>query len=216
MKSNCAPVVARLSLLLSLLGAIAGPARADEPLPQDPTASASSPFVLKGKVERKRRYQSIKLKSGAEDGATNEDLEESKEIGIEWDRWRNKFARAIWKRTNQKLAGGDAIMIGRYYIKYGNNPKLDFPQGVMAEVACDITSDRRVNNVRVVSSTGVSQFTQLVVSSFEELNSKSVLEFPKGSQRQCVSMNVTMKMGTGQFHETKFDDVEKVRFTARN
>jgi hypothetical protein len=165
-------------------------------------------ILLHGKVEKKGKYKSLEG-TLSNDGASED---EDKELSIEWDRWRNKFAKAIWKKTNQKLAGGDAWVFGKFYIKYGLNPIPHFDKGVRAEVSCDITSEGRVCNVNVVTSSGVEKFTQLVVDSFHDLSYKSFLDFPKGSQREKVSMTIEMKMGNGEFHEHKFDDVEKVRF----
>ncbi len=171
----------------------------------------NDPVVLHCKVERKSR-RPAKQKPNAQEGSATA-TEEEGEISIEWDRWRNRFARAVWKRTNQKLAGGDAIMLGRFYIKYGNNRKPEIPRGAQVEVCCDITAERQVVNVHLVSTSGERNFNKLVLESFEDLNSKSLLEFPRGSQRNKVSMNLKLKIGTGEFQETKFDDVETVKFS---
>lgn len=181
-----------------------------EPGGETEEVTTSSKLILQGKVEKKSGRSSTKLHTGVD--ASDPDAE-NKQVAIEWDHWRNRFAHEIWKRTNVMLVGGDAFMIGKIYIKYGVNPAREFPKGVSVDVACNITADRHVTDIHVTSSSGVKEFNELVMQAFKDLDKKHILAFPKCSQRQSVSMTVSMKIGNGQFTPFKFDDVERVTFS---
>lgn len=138
--------------------------------------------------------------------------EETKELSIAWDSWRNKFNRSVWKKLNQKLLGSDAIFIGPIYIKWAGRPIPHFEKGLRAEFECQVNANRTITDLHLLSKSGNAQFDQILLESVQEVN-KSRLQFPEGSQRQSVKMGCAFKIGNGQFNETKYDDVEKVNET---
>lgn len=170
---------------------------------QEPAKDLQTPVQEKSTGESKTEYRIL----------TGDTVVETRELSIAWDSWRNKFNRSVWKKLNQKLLGGDAIIMGPICIKWAGRPIPHFEKGLRAEFECQVHANRTITNLHLVSKSGNTQFDQILLESVQEVN-KSRLQFPEGSQRQFVEMGCAFKIGNGQFHETKYGDVEKVTYAS--
>jgi len=170
-----------------------------------PPDNRSKSRVLQGRIEK------TVSKGSAGQGINSPIQSGEQELSIEWDKWRNRFTRAVWYKANQKLAGGDVIFLGGLCLKFGDAPALNFEKGLSVTYSCDISSNRQISNIRVHSSSGNTAFDELIVGCVRAISGKRILQFPKGSQRQLVMESSTLTVGRREFHETKYDDIEKIR-----
>ncbi len=146
------------------------------------------------------------------DGQISADASEE-EISIEWDRWRNKVSKSIWSKFCNYLQGGDTIMIGNLYWKYGTNPALNFPDNTRATYSVTVDSDMNVVEAKITSSSGIAKFDDIVRRSAESVNKKKFLKFPAGSKRKQISISLQLfTTKHGGFKNIEFHDVE--RYTA--
>ncbi|MBX9694179.1 MAG: hypothetical protein K2Z81_17480 [Cyanobacteria bacterium] len=136
--------------------------------------------------------------------------QQQEETSIAWDEWRNKVSKMFWRKLNERLAGGDAIMIGSKVIKLGNNPYIRFPIGTTLTYACEITRDHRIQNLRIESSSGNVQWNNMMLNAVWAFNGKKSLSFPSGSQRDTVTVRYRMTYNQqGGFIPGNYNDVER-------
>lgn len=140
-----------------------------------------------------------------------EDLDS--EIQIEWDNWYKRFEKAIYNKFSVLLCGGDAVAIGGLFLKLGDAPPLKFKDGTNATFACDINSNKQLENLRITSSSGNYKFDSLVLQSVGSLNGKSILRFPKNSRRKQVSDSLALWIDRKNpgFNFKPSGEIEKVR-----
>lgn len=188
-----------------------------------PSADEPGSVKLKGGVQKSgKRDEQKKLNaldakiaspgSQALDGQSSVSVTQE-EINIEWNKWRNKVSHAIWAKFCQYLQGGDTLMFGNYYWKYGNNPPLKFPDNTRATYFVTIDSDMNVVDAKITRSSGNTKFDDIVQRSAESVNRKKFLRFPAGSKRKQVTLSLQLFTSKhGGYKDIDFNDVE--RYTA--
>lgn len=155
----------------------------------------SVPEPLKATIEK-----SVNVKEGSGD------------FSILWDNWRNDVMKAVWAKFCILLEGGDAVKIGPMFLKLGMAPKPQFPQGIGATYSFSVAADRKIKDVKIVSTSGDSKFDAMIKKSIEALEGKRLLDFPVGTHRTDVFMMgrlITKK--NGKFRSTDYNDVEKIK-----
>ena len=152
------------------------------------------------------------LKGNAAKQSTDPDEEDS-ELMVEWDRWRNRFLRAVQLGVQEMVNNPDpedyerprydaqtGRLIGRY------------PMGTGTAFSCQITSEGRVVNLEVIEPSGFSKYDRVVLKAVKQLEGTRILNFPRASQRKTVTQAARIKTAaTADFQYHKFGDVEKVR-----
>ncbi len=162
-----------------------------QPLPD--TQSAPKPMTLEGRA------------------SLQDPDRDDKAVLVEWDKWHNRIAKAAYQRFNASLLGDDAINFSGIPIKLGMSPMHHFPDGLKTSTTCLVTADHHIMNLRVVKSSGVKEFDNLVLRAVKGLDGKSVLKFPKNSQRLVVTESDNFWVGTNTgFHQNQLGDVEKL------
>lgn len=186
-------------------------------------ANESSSTTLKGAVRKFGKRPDLKKLNAMEskiaspgkselDGQISADASED-EISIEWDRWRNKVSKSIWSKFCNYLQGGDTIMLGNLYWKYGTNPPLHFPDNTRATYSVTVDSDLNVVEAKITRSSGIAKFDDIVRRSAESVNKKKFLRFPAGSKRKQISLSLQLfTTKHGGYKDIEFHDVE--RYTA--
>lgn len=187
----------------------------------------SESAFLKGKVQKQHRSSRSKqekgsLRPGQAEGENELKLSsnaaseaETEEVKIEWNRWRNRVNHSVWSKFCVLVNGGDAIVLGGLVLKLGNAPVPNFAVGTKATYVCDIDNERNVKNVRLTHPSGNKRFDQMVLRAVESLQGKSLLRFPKGSQRQLVSESLQLSISNnGGFHDSHENDVETYKASA--
>ncbi len=209
--------IARNSSSLLILAALL----ALTPLPALATQNNSS-ILLEGRVEQRTPEEQT-----IDDGLDTRQLEETESTestvtlsgnasaerelqSVAWDSWRNRVAKAFWRKFYEKMSGGDAIVIGNRAIKLGNAPIIRFPVGTEVTYACDITRDRRIVNARIVTSSGNYQMNSMMLTIISRFDGKKLLAFPEGSQRNVVTLSNRLSISpTPGFTPSNLNDVER-------
>lgn len=139
--------------------------------------------------------------------------EEDQELMVEWDRWRNRFLRAVQLGVQEQVNNPDPEDYQR--------PRFDpqtgklmprFPLGTGAAFDCQITSDGRILNLTIIEPSGFSAYDRAVIKSIRQLEGTRILRFPSASRRTTVTQAGRIKTATSsdfQYHH--FGDVEKVK-----
>lgn len=180
---------------------------------EDPpkTDEFQQPRVLRGTVERVRvnSGSGLNRQEPSQEEGYAESAEE-REITIEWDRWHNRVTHAIWSKFCTLLQGEDVISIFNVAIKLGNAPAPRFPLGTRATYSCTINDDQEVTDVKIVVSSGNSEFDDLIRRSVSSIDGKSFLRFPRDSRRKEVRSSAQLfTTRNGRFNELHFGDVER-------
>jgi hypothetical protein len=196
----------------------------------DPTVIDGSK-LLHGSIQKRGKKETLRHASALQDKVSTQEqagtqlrgssssaaainkegAEEEKDLKIAWDNWRNRFERAVHAKFSEQLAGGDAIYIAGITFKLGDAPVIRYAVGTKASFACEIFNDRQIRNLKITRSSGIQSFDNLILRSVQSLAGKSVLKFPKGSQRQKVAESLSLwRSRTNEFHKSEYNDIETV------
>lgn len=142
--------------------------------------------------------------------------EEDQELMVEWDRWRNRFLRAVQLGVQEMVNNPDPEDYER--------PRVDpqtgrvstrYPLGTGTAFSCQITRDGRILNLEVIEPSGFSKYDRIVLKAVKQLEGTRLLNFPRASQRNTVSQAARIKTASSaDFQYHKFGDVERVRAPA--
>lgn len=159
--------------------------------------------VLKGNASR--------LGSGVSE---DPDVADS-ELMIEWDRWRNRFLQAVQQQVQVNVNHPndfDEPVRPRFDPQTGMVARRRFPLGTVTWFSCEITSDRRIKNLKLDKSSGIESYDRAVMDGVRNLEGTGILVFPRGSHRMVVSQIAGIKTAASpdyQYHH--FGDVEHYR-----
>lgn len=156
--------------------------------------------------------------TGGKLGLQDDPDKEDNELMVEWDRWRNKFLRAVqlqvqvgvnhpddWEEDSRPRVGIDPAT-GQPMVM----PR--FPMGTEAWFSCDVTSDRKIKNLQIVKPSGYPAYDKAVVEGVRALEGTSMLQYPNGSHRLVVNETAGIRTAqTSDFQYHHFGDVERVR-----
>ncbi len=140
-------------------------------------------------------------------GGADPDAADS-ELMVQWDRWRNRFLRAIQtgmqdklndpNETNLRWDAKTRMMVNR------------IPLGTVTWFAAQVTPDLRIHNAKIVHRSGYPGYDQAVLEAIHDLAGSPILRYPRGSRRQIVSQVAGIKTAeTSEFRYQKFGDVER-------
>lgn len=135
------------------------------------------------------------------------------QLMVEWDRWRNRFLRAVQLGVQELVNNPDPDEYER--------PRVDpvthqitsaYPLGTGTAFSCQITKDGKIKNLSVLESSGFSKYDKAVLRAVQQLEGTRILVFPKDSHRINVSQAARIKTATSSdFNYYHFGDVERVR-----
>jgi hypothetical protein len=154
------------------------------------------------------------LKGGArvEDLGASEDPDtQDQELQVEWDRWRNRFLRAVLAGAQDSINSPDEMSL--HWDPQRRVMVSSFPMGVETWFSCKITRDRRILSLRLEHSSGYPNYDQAVLNSVRALAGTTILKFPERSRRDIVSQAAGVKTADHSEPQKffKFGDVERVR-----
>lgn len=139
--------------------------------------------------------------------------EDDRELQVEWDRWRNRFLRAVQLGLQESLNNPDPDEYER--------PRVDpvtgrlmprFPLGTGAVFSCQITNTGEVKNLDIIESSGFPKYDRALVRAIRQLEGTKILVYPRASRRTTVTQMGRIKTATtSDFQYHHFGDVEKVR-----
>lgn len=180
-----------------------------KPQPLQPKLAPDSTTVLKGSAAI----------SGGKLGVREDPDAQDRELMVEWDRWRNKFLRAVqlqvqagvnqpdeWEETPQRSRVVYDPYSGRAIVQ----PR--FPMGTEAWFSCEITADRRVKNLKIIRESGHSDYDKAILEGVRALEGTSMLQFPPASKRPIVTQSAGIRTSeTSDYQYHHFGDVERYR-----
>lgn len=139
--------------------------------------------------------------------------EDDAELLVEWDRWHNRFLRAVQLGTQENVNNPDPEDYER--------PRVDprtgaisrsYPLGTGAAFSCIVTEDGHIKNLEIFEPSGFPKYDKAVLRAVQALEGTQILRFPKGSHRRTVMQPGRIKTAASadfKFHH--FGDVERVR-----
>jgi len=144
-------------------------------------------------------------------GVQNDPDAADQELQIDWDMWRNTLMQAIQAATVAKINVHNDInfvwdpqkqmMMSRY------------PNGISTWYSLDVLPDRRIVNIRLVSSSRYQGFDQAVMQSIAELQGNNILTYPPRSKRRIVTQQSCVSTApVSQTQQFQFGDVERQRY----
>lgn len=158
--------------------------------------------VLKGSAELKGG----KLSSQDPDA-------DDRELMVEWDRWRNRFLRAVQLGTQEVVNNPDPEDYEPPKFDYRTGriaPK--FPMGTVAYFSCQVTAAGEIRNLNIFRSSGFPSYDKAVIKAVRQLEGTRVLTFPRGSHRLVVKQDAGIRTASSSdFKYYHFGDVEKIR-----
>lgn len=168
--------------------------------PMSPLSDALSP--LQGKA----------VLLGGKGAAADPDADDS-ELLVEWDRWRNRFLRAVQLGTQEILNNPDPEDYERPRVDPNTGAITSrYPLGTGCAFSCLITEDGLIKNLETIEASGFPKYDRAVLRAVQQLAGTQILRFPKGSHRHNVVQPGRIKTSTSnafQYHH--FGDVEKIR-----
>jgi hypothetical protein len=146
---------------------------------------------------------------GADLGSADPDMQDQ-ELQVEWDRWRNRFLRAV-------LAGATETMNNPQEVNFRWDPARQamvspFPLGLECMFSCVVANDRTITKFKIEQSSGNPAFDRSVAEAVRALEGTAILRFPARSRRKVVLQAGGIK--TADHTENRyyhFGDVERYR-----
>lgn len=154
------------------------------------------------------------------DGKVSEDPDlQDRELMVEWDRWRNRFLRAIQLQVQASVNNPDDWDDTAPRRKMVYDPvrrvvivQPRFPLGTEATFTVDVTPDKRIKNLAILHSSGQPAYDRAVLDGIRALEGTSLLTYPAGSHRKVVNEVATIRASTSSDYQYQhFGDVERVR-----
>ena len=134
------------------------------------------------------------------------------ELMVEWDRWRNRFLRAVQLGTQEILNNPDPEDYERPRVDPGTGGLVSaYGLGTSAAFSCQVTADGQVRNLDIISPSGRPKYDRAVLRAVQQLAGTQILRFPKGSHRTTVTQPGRITTATSnEFKYHHFGDVERV------
>ncbi len=138
--------------------------------------------------------------------------EDDQELMVEWDRWHNRFLRAVQLGVQELLNNPDPEDYERPRVDpVSGNFTNRYPLGTGAAFSCQVTSDGQIKNLEIVETSNFSKYDRAVLRAVQQLAGTRILVFPKGSHRRTVIQPGRIKTAsTNDFKYHHFGDVERV------
>ncbi|MBX9571716.1 MAG: energy transducer TonB [Candidatus Obscuribacterales bacterium] len=146
-------------------------------------------------------------------GSTMDPDEEDQELMVEWDRWHNRFLRAVQLGVQELLNNPDPEDYERPRVdpRTGNFTSR-YPLGTGAAFSCQVTAEGQIKNLEIIETSGFPKYDKAVVRAVQQLAGTRILVFPKGSHRRTVIQPGRIKTATtNDFKYHHFGDVERIR-----
>ncbi len=135
---------------------------------------------------------------------------DDKELMIAWDRWRNRFLRSVLASTSEMLNSDQAR---NFQINQNTHiMEAKYPVGTVAWFVCEVTRDRQIKRLRILNTSGFSEYDQAVLEAVQALQGSSLLRFPSGSRRNAVLQGGAVERAVKpQNQYFRFGDIERYR-----
>ena len=135
------------------------------------------------------------------------------ELMVEWDRWHNRFLRAVQLGTQEMLNNPDPEEMERLRLDPGSGHLTSrYPLGIGCAFSCIVTAGREIKNAEIIEPSGYARYDRAVLRAVRQLSETQILNFPRGSHRLTVLQPGRIKTSnSNDFKYYHFGDVEHVR-----
>jgi hypothetical protein len=158
--------------------------------------------------QNKSGYLQGNAQLGELDAAKEDPDAGDKELMIAWDRWRNRFLKAVLSSTSEMLNSDQARSFQINPDTHAMESK--YPVGTVAWFVCEVTRDRELKRLRILNSSGFPEYDQTVLEAVQALQGSSLLKFPTGSRRKAVLQGGAVERAAqSQNQYFRFGDVER-------
>lgn len=140
------------------------------------------------------------------------------QLAVEWDRWRNRFLRAVQLQVQASVNNPDEDDFGRRrFDRFTGMPMPRFPLGTETWFDCEVDRDRRIVRVAITQPSGYPAYDRAVLEGIRALEGTTLLVFPRGSHRLSVRQEAGIRTATSSnFQYYNFGDVERYSQPRRN
>jgi hypothetical protein len=202
----------------------------DDDMPKQPLRARVERSQLKGEEEMdsqnpdnlgQRRANAApddgRLKGSAhdqdEDLAREDPDAQDQDLQVEWDRWRNRFLRAVLANAMDNINNPEATDFRWDPVR--RRVMSQYPLGTISWFSCQITNHKHITNLKLDQTSGYPAYDRAVLDAVQSLDGTSLLRFPSRSRRTIVSQNGGVKTSdTAKQQYFNFGDVEHVHIPA--
>lgn len=180
---------------------LSGQVRDHQLTPGNPQSDAVDP--LKGQIQL----------NGGKAAKDFDPDEEDVELMVEWDRWHNRFLRAVQLGTQELVNNPDPEDMERLHVDTGTGGLTSrYPLGIGCAFSCIVTAEGQIKNAEILEPSGYPRYDRAVLKSVQQLAGTQILKFPRGSHRRTVIQPGRIKTGnSSEYRYYHFGDVEHVR-----
>jgi outer membrane biosynthesis protein TonB len=150
---------------------------------------------------------------GGKTARANDPDEDDVELMVEWDRWHNRFLRAVQLGTQEIVNNPDPEDYERMRMEASSGRLTSrYPIGIGCAFSCIVTADRQIKSLEIIEPSGFPRYDRSVLRAVHQLEGTQILKFPKGSHRLTVIQPGRIKTGnSNEYKYYHFGDVEHVR-----
>ncbi|MBX9720174.1 MAG: energy transducer TonB [Candidatus Obscuribacterales bacterium] len=178
---------------------------------KDGSLSPRSPLndALNNALQGKASLQDPRLKGTSSMDPDADDAE----LLVEWDRWHNRFLRAVQLGMQELLNNPDPEDYERPRVDpYTGAISTRYPLGTGAAFSCLVTAEGQIKNLEIIEASGFPKYDRAVLRAVQQLAGTQIIHFPKGSHRRtCVQPGRIKTSTNSDFKYHKFGDVERVQ-----
>ena len=167
--------------------------------------------ALRGQTGKSDDQGPLKAGTQMQDAGASDDPDgQDQELQVQWDRWRNRFLRAVLAGATEFINNPDEVRLRYDPQRHAMVPSL--PMGIQSWFSCIITKDKRIVDLKIEQSSGFANYDRAVLNAVKSLENTSILRFPEGSHRQVVSQSAGIQTSPHTENRYfKFGDVEHYR-----
>jgi hypothetical protein len=143
-------------------------------------------------------------------GSASEDPDNSPELSIEWDRWRNTLMQTIQSGVLANInVHNDTHFV---WDQRTQMMQSRYPNGTSAWYALNVLPNRKIINIRLTQISQFPTYDQAVFQAINSLQGNKILNYPRGSKRRIVAQEGNVSTSPqSSFTNYNFGDVERQR-----
>lgn len=163
-----------------------------------------------GSMDQSQNLQGGASGNGPLTGGASEDPDDSPELSIEWDRWRNTLMQTIQSGVLANINVHNDV----HFVWDPRTQMMQsrYPNGTSAWYAINVLPNRKIINIRLTQNSQFPTYDQAVFEAINRLQGNKILQYPRGSKRRIVAQEGNVSTSPqSSFTNYNFGDVERSR-----